>query len=312
MKPLHIFISAIVFLILPALGPIASASPGAGQITISAPEQYNYAVDLMDSQKYAQAAIELERLLHFFPGHNLSDRARLLLGICLIEENHMEKAREIFAEAVVGADEKSSTVLAAILTGETYFRQGLLADAIHWFNYSRETAESADLQDAAEYRLGWAMLREGRWSEASTAFGSISPESLLYADAPDLSKRSLEGIDLPSKNPLTAGILAALIPGLGHAYVTRYRDAAVAFILNGLFIWATLESFDEGHDALGAILAILELGWYTGNIYSAANVAVKYNTKMHNEFRRSFDDSFDALKLPPFKGGIGFSVSFRF
>jgi hypothetical protein len=312
MKPLFIVISATLSLILPALSPVASATPEADQITISAPEQYNYAVLLMEGQKYAQAAIELERLLHFFPDHNLSDRARLLLGICLIEENHMEEAREVFAEAMVEADEKSSKVLATLMTGETYFRQGLLADAIHWFNYSSETAESGDLQDAAEYRLGWAMLREGRWPEASKAFGSIGPGSLLYAEAPGLSKKSLQGLNLPSKYPTTAGILAALIPGLGHAYVTRYRDAAVAFILNGLFIWAALESFDEGNHALGAILGVLELGWYTGNIYSAANVAVKYNRKMQNEFRSTFDDSFDPLKLPPFKGGIGFSVSFRF
>jgi hypothetical protein len=156
------------------------------------------------------------------------------------------------------------------------------------------------------------MLRKGRWPEASRAFGSVSPGNPLYADAPELSKRSLEGLDLPSKSPLTAGILAAVVPGLGHAYVTRYRDAVVAFILNGLFIWAAVESFDGGHDALGAILGILELGWYTGNIYSAVNVAGKYNTRMQNEFRNNFNDAFDALKLPPFKRGIGFSVSFRF
>jgi tetratricopeptide (TPR) repeat protein len=312
MKMASIFISAILFLMLPALSPIASATPAEGQITISAPEQYHYAVHLMDTEKYAQAAIELERLLHFFPGHTLSDRARLLLGICLTEQNHMEEARAIFAEAAVETHENASAVLAALLTGETYFRQGLLADAMHWFNYARETAESTDLQDAADYRLGWAMLREGRWSEASRAFGSITPGSPLYTDAPVLSKRSVEGLDLPSKNPLTAGILAALVPGLGHAYVTRYRDATVAFLLNALFIWATVECFSEGHDALGAIVGFLELGWYTGNIYSAANVAVKYNTRMQNEFRSSFNDSFDPLKLPPFKRGIGFSVSFRF
>jgi len=312
MKTASLLISVTVFLIFSALNLTASAAPGSGQLTISAPEQYHYAVQLMNSRKYAQAAIELERLLHFFPGHNLSDRARLLLGICFIEENDMEKARDVFAEAAVETDKNSATALAALLTGETYFRQGLLADAIHWFNYSRETTESIELQDAAQYRLGWAMLREGRWPEASRAFASISPGTLLYSNAGELSKRSLEGLDLPSKDPMTAGILAALIPGLGHAYATRYRDAMVAFLLNGLFIWAALESFDEGHNALGAILGILELGWYTGNIYSAANVASKYNTRMQNEFRSSFKDSFDALKLPPLKGGIGFSLSFRF
>jgi outer membrane protein assembly factor BamD (BamD/ComL family) len=312
MKFTFSFFTAVLCLILSAHVPGARAAPGEERMVISAREQYDYAVDLMDEEKYAKAAVELERLLHFFPGHNLSDRARLLLGICLIEENRMEEARETFSGAFPDADKNSAAVLARLLTGETYFRQGLLADAVQWFHYSRETAESTELQDASGYRLGWTLLREGRWSDASRALGSISPRSPLYPNAARLSERSLEGIDLPLKNPVTAGVLAALMPGLGHAYVTRYRDAAIAFILNGLFIWATVEAFDGGHDALGAILGLLELGWYTGNIYSAANVAVKYNTKMQNEFRRSFDDSFDALKLPPFKRSIGISISFRF
>ncbi|HDR13945.1 MAG TPA: tetratricopeptide repeat protein [Desulfobacteraceae bacterium] len=312
MKTTYILIPAIVFLILLTSNPVSSAEMESGRIAISADEQYNYALHLIQGEKYADATIELQRLLHFFPDHQLSDSARLLLGFCLSEENRMEEAREAFAEAAVAAEENSTGVLATLLTGETYFRQGLLADAIPWFQYARETAESIELQDAAEYRLGWTMLRAGRWTEASRAFGSVSPRSLLHGDALNLAEKSLAGLDLPTKSPGTAGVLAALVPGLGHAYVTRYRDAVVAFILNGLFIWAAVEAFDGGHNALGVILGILELGWYTGNIYSAVNVAGKYNTRMQDEFRSGFEDTFDAMKLPPFKRSIGFSFSFRF
>jgi hypothetical protein len=168
------------------------------------------------------------------------------------------------------------------------------------------------VKDAAGYRIAWALLQEGRWSDASAAFGRISPQSHLYSSADRLSRKSIEGLDLPSKDPVTAGILAALIPGLGHAYVTRFRDAAVAFVLNGLFIWASVEAFDRDHNVLGVILGILEMGWYSGNIYSAMNVAHKYNAKMQDDFRRSLDDAFDATKLPQAKGSLGISMSFRF
>lgn len=304
-------IPIILLLVLLAPGH-AHPDPESAQIVISASEQYDYARHLMDEGSYSTAAIELERLIHFFPGHSLADRAWLLLGICRMEENRMEEARVSFAEAAIAAGEGPVAAWARLLTGETYFRQGLLADASHWFHYAGETADMTEVKDTADYRLGWTLLREARWSDAAEMFSRISPSSPLYPSASQLSARSLHGYDLPRKDPKTAGVLAALVPGLGHAYVTRYRDATVAFVLNGLFIWATVEAFNRDHNVLGVILAILELGWYTGNIYSAVNVAHKYNARMEENFRRSFSDAFDAAGPPPVKGGLGLSLSFRF
>jgi hypothetical protein len=51
-----------------------------------------------------------------------------------------------------------------------------------------------------------------------------------------------KGEELPEKNPVYAGTLA-IVPGLGHAYVPRYRDAIVSFLVNGLFIWAAVQAF---------------------------------------------------------------------
>lgn len=279
---------------------------------ISASAQYVYARQLMDQKRYAGAAVELERLLHFFPGHELTVRAWLLLGICRMEEKRMEEARLAFAEGIAAAREGPAVPWARLLTGETYFRQGLLADAAEWFRYTGETTDLEEIKNTADYRLGWTLLREARWSDAAEAFSGIGPSSHLYPNASELAERSLEGYDLPRKDPTTAGVLAAIVPGLGHTYVTRYRDASVAFILNGLFIWATVEAFNRDHNVLGVILGILELGWYTGNIYSAVNVAHKYNAGMEDNFRGSFTDKFDAAKPPPIKGGLGLSMSFRF
>ena len=308
-RPAVIPIILLFFLLAPGR---AHPAPESARIVISAAEQYNYARHLMDEGRYPTAAIELERLIHFFPGHSLADRAWLLLGICRMEENRMEEARASFAEAAMAAGEGPVAAWARLLTGETYFRQGLLADASHWFHYAGETAGTTDVKDTADYRLGWTLLREGRWSDAAETFGGISPSSPLFPSASELSSRSLQGYDLPRKDPTTAGVLAAIVPGLGHAYVTRYRDATVAFVLNGLFIWATVEAFSRDHNVLGVILAILELGWYTGNIYSAVNVAHKYNARMEEDFRGSFRDAFDAAGPPPLKGGLGLSLSYRF
>jgi hypothetical protein len=65
----------------------------------------------------------------------------------------------------------------------------------------------------------------------------------------------------------------------------------VAFLLNGLTIWAAVEAFDQDLDVLGGVLVALELGWYSGNIYSAVNSAHKYNRKVRADFRRSLSDT---------------------
>jgi tetratricopeptide (TPR) repeat protein len=89
------------------------------------------------------------------------------------------------------------------------------------------------------------------------------------------------------KSPTTAGILA-VIPGAGHLYIGRKRDALSAFILNGLFIWGAIESFDSNHNGLGVLLVAFGSGWYAGNIYSAINGSYKHNRKKRDSFRNRF------------------------
>ncbi len=86
------------------------------------------------------------------------------------------------------------------------------------------------------------------------------------------------------KIPATAGILAAVLPGAGHLYSERYRDAAIAFVLNAAFIWGMVEAFEHENYVVGGILTFFELGWYSGNIYSAVSGAHKYNRNKKKEY----------------------------
>ncbi len=68
-----------------------------------------------------------------------------------------------------------------------------------------------------------------------------------------------------------------MLPGAGQLYAGRPRDAGLAFALNAAFILGALESFESGNEVVGSILVFFERGWYTGNIFNAANGAHKYN-----------------------------------
>ena len=57
------------------------------------------------------------------------------------------------------------------------------------------------------------------------------------------------------------------------------RDAALAFAFTGAFAWATVEAFNRDHDELGVALGLVTLAFYAGNIFSAVNVAHKFNDR---------------------------------
>ncbi len=90
--------------------------------------------------------------------------------------------------------------------------------------------------------------------------------------------------DLPKKSPAVAGSLAAILPGAGHLYTERPRDALVAFLLNGAFIVAAVELFRHDNYWAGGIVTFFEVGWYAGNIYSAVSSAHKYNKKVQDDY----------------------------
>jgi hypothetical protein len=201
---------------------------------------------------------------------------------------------------------------ALFLIGESYYEEGLMEEAERYFKKVIEASPGLEMKNKALYRLGWKRLRQDKWEEASKTFMKVKEESPLYAHSRDLSEISLKGNTLPYKNPTTAGVLSGVLPGLGHAYCGRYKDGTVALLLNGLTIWAGLEAFDEDLDVLGGALMFLELGWYSGTIYSAVNSAHKYNRKVRNDFRMNLTERINLGLFSTTDGSPGVALEMDF
>ncbi|MDZ7699942.1 MAG: tetratricopeptide repeat protein [Deltaproteobacteria bacterium] len=280
-------------------------------LTINSDQQLEYARRLMDEGEYELAITELERFIHFFPESSQVPAAQNLIGICYLREGKYEKARDSFSRTIRSNPGSSFAGKALFMTGETYYEQGVPAEAEHYFLEVLKQYPAPEMKNAVRYRLGWTWMKEDRWKDASEAFSKVETGSPFYHSASALTEESLKGELLPRKDPVTAGVMAGLLPGLGHVYVSRYKDALVAFLLNGLFIWATIESFHQDHNVLG-ILGFLEVGWYTGNIYSAVNVTHKWNRKVRDDFRKGLDDRFNFKLLTADSGPAGLVLTFSF
>ena len=289
---------------------VSSAFPE--QMVIDSTRQFAFARTCMERGEYELAVGEFERYMHFFPNDPQVQTARRLMGICHMKSKRFDASRDIFFEILNTKPNTPEAGKALLFLGESYYQEGFTSEAEHYFGQLIESPPYVDLKNAAYYRLGWSKLQAGGWQEASETFNRVEESSPFFESASELAKQSLLGEDLLYKKPAYAGAMAAVMPGLGHIYTSRYRDAAVAFLLNGIFIWAAVESFDEDLDVLGGVLTFLEAGWYAGNIYSAVNCAHKYNRKLQNDFNENFKDQFDLRFFASIKGHVGLAFAVKF
>jgi TM2 domain-containing membrane protein YozV len=129
------------------------------------------------------------------------------------------------------------------------------------------------------YLTAISLARESRWLEADEALRRIGSQSRRFAAAQGMRQVLVEAPAARRKDPALAGLLAAVVPGAGHLYCERPGDGGIAFVFTGVFAWATVEAFQQDHEAVGIGLGFIALSFYGGNIFSAVNVAHKYNDR---------------------------------
>jgi hypothetical protein len=115
-------------------------------------------------------------------------------------------------------------------------------------------------------------------------------KSLLKGDIPALQTAAPAHPDIQAlltqyeqekKSTQTAQLLNSFLPGTGYLYVGQTQSAITAFLLNGVFIWASVYFFQHGNTAAGIIFTSLEAGWYFGGIYGAGQETKFYNERLY-------------------------------
>jgi hypothetical protein len=144
-------------------------------------------------------------------------------------------------------------------------------------------ATDQDVRDKAYFECGWIYLKKGLWEEAKACFDKISPENRGKFKVEEMLEELSREELFPQKNPNTAGFLAVL-PGAGHLYTGRPKEALASFLVNGALIFAAYQAFRHEQYALGGVIAVVGVGFYTGNIYSAVNSAHKFNRDEKSRF----------------------------
>lgn len=254
-----------------------------GSLCLNADDQFHYALSLADQHNYDLALVELSRFERFFPDDPRLNQARYTTGLCYMESGNLEKARHCF-EALM-EDEKSGSwgVEAYFMMARYHERTGnpILAE-ISLKNLITLTADTS-VKDRAYNAIAWLRLETAQWDHAKALLGRISAENKAAYHVDEMLSELEKTGQIPHKSPNLAGTLA-IVPGAGYFYCGRYRDALVAFLVNGGLILAAYESFDHDQPALGGVITFVGFGFYAGNIYGSASSAHKYNRAAHRDF----------------------------
>ena len=262
----------------------------ANQTTVlDSDRQFQFAEDLFQRGEYYRAIGEYERFIHFFPESEEVVLARYRIGLAYLKGERYEEAIEALTLVARQYPESTYAVQAYLRMGEACAQLGRYDDAIMYLEKLMAMTPDQDIKDEAHYQCGWIYLKQESWDSAEACFNQISPENRARFRIEDLLKEFDKRGDLKRKNPTTAGLLA-IVPGAGHLYCGRYRDAMLSFLVNGALILAAWEAFDNELYALGGLITVVEIGFYSGNIYSAVSSAHKYNREERNRFLRYLEE----------------------
>ncbi|MFT5586095.1 MAG: putative negative regulator of RcsB-dependent stress response [Cognaticolwellia sp.] len=128
----------------------------------------------------------------------------------------------------------------------------------------------------AAQRAAYGLASEGQFSMALSQLEGAgvvpSPELLAMLAQPPEWKR-----------PMVATFLSGALPGAGQLYAGQKKEAFSALFINALFIGGSIYAARNEQWATLGVLGFFGLGFYTGNIYGAADAAIRHNRGIRDD-----------------------------
>ena len=248
----------------------------AQEIVIDPERQFKFAEYYFQNGEYYRAIGEYSRFIYFFPLSDKVELARYKIGLCYLNGGQYPAAIAVFNELIEDYKNTKYALKSYLKIATAYVLLKRYEVALTQIKNVITIAPNQEIKDEAHYQGGWLYLEMSLWEKAQKCFDEISAQNRKKYNLEEIVMELDRKLPLKRKNPTTAGLLA-IIPGAGHLYCERKRDGLISFLLNGAMIYAAYEAFDNDLNVIGGIITFFELGFYSGNIYSAVNCAHKYN-----------------------------------
>jgi tetratricopeptide (TPR) repeat protein len=212
--------------------------------------------------EYRRAAQELERLMPF--ESTSADSLPLRIGTLYQKAGAFKTAQQTFQRALRSSEIPAGSAIRYALA-TAYYQQLELDSALLILSGIPRTVRTSLLASLCHAEQGSYNSAQHELDAAgtidTTATGRFSPLHAMLR----------EHENLPSKSPLLAGVMSAILPGSGKAYVGQYNDAILSFVTIGSLAYAAYDGFSThgSSSTRGWIYASLAGGLYLGNIYGS-------------------------------------------
>ena len=226
---------------------------------------------LFADKDYLRASVEFKEYLKSFD----DDTVRFKYSLCLFNIGKYEEASDNFKTLFYG---NPFTEKARLYFYESYFfgkDYKDLRDLVDQQNYkSTQYSKEIERLNNISYLMDDSRLPE------MNSFLSVFDDSVQSS----IAKFYYQKKNPKHKNPVTAAIFSAIIPGSGKIYTGEIGDGITAFITTALSAYLAYSNFKADHNFRGWLFTGLTAFFYAGNVYGSAASAQIYNARIRFNF----------------------------
>jgi tetratricopeptide (TPR) repeat protein len=205
------------------------------------------------------------------------------IGDAYLRAERRAEAMDLFTRLSRSAPDERGRAWAEYRLAVTMLEAGAYIEAGKKLNaFSAGPGLSAVGADRVALARAVILFEQADWVHCSRAvdeFQTKYPNSELLDVARSLRTRAGKGPELPTRSPVLAAIMSALVPGLGQIYTGRYSDGIQSLAIVGTLgftsgvLFYTEQRQANPSYALPVIVTALASVFYASNVYGAANGA---------------------------------------
>jgi hypothetical protein len=155
---------------------------------------------------------------------------------------------------------------------------------------TRSPTLSRDAQRRGRAAVSYALAHNETGNTQAAQTYQVAALQLGDPRAKQLGVVLAQKADVPSRSPVAAVVLGAVVPGLGHAYAGHWFDAAQALFFVGAFATASIAAYSWEHNSgrplvLTSVMFSLTSIFHIANIVGAERAARFFNERAESDYR---------------------------
>jgi len=256
----------------------------------------SFADYLREQGDFLRAASEYDRLYFIIDSSIGSDSVLFYAGTCYLKGGNANQAINRFRKLQRTYTRSDLVPAARYQMAKSQYLLNKWEEATESLTANFAILNTDNLDVRALNLLGLSLARLKHWSKAESLFCEGQLRFQWNSDHVDsLCELIRYGNNLPNKSKYKAGVLSAIVPGLGKFYSGRKTDGFFAFITVGTSAWQSIRGFqqDGNRSVKGWMFGILAIGFHVGNIYGTTISVGLYNNELEKDYFEGFESRID-------------------